>query len=326
MSIENIIAVDNMEKVVENKEIPVNTELNVNLANAYIESKDASEHVNEVITALESTAAEIVTEDPETPDIKEKNMYTRLTLAESIEDFNLPLSGFNKEFEDDEYLDYDMFDFVYGLVTDDWPRPKNPLGRRMRKFQHTDSDDYAKSNEMTGVSQVTTDDKGNVVVYANSVDAFDDVRKVCDYYHLKYSDVTPRFSKQSHWAFNMTIYVPTTSSGYPMMAEDFFTDYGWTLSDVIEDHKVGGGKSANWGKTYEKNVTKDRAEKEKFLNDRAVEEIYNKFVRKAATNGDVDLEVFIKEMFEELTRKDLTFSESALKKRFLAEFQDDFED
>ena len=64
----------------------------------------------------------------------------------------------------------------------------------------------------------------------------------------------------------------------------------------------------------------------KHVNDRAVEEIFDKFVHKAAVNGDVALEVFVKEMFAELNKKNLSYSKVSLKKRFLAEFEDDFED
>lgn len=326
MAIENIVALDNVKKVAEDKTIPANTEIDVNMSNAYIESKDAAEHVTNVIKELDKTAEEIKTDAPETPKIKAKNMYTKLTLDESIQDFNLSLKDLSDESDEDIYLDYDMFDFVYGLVTEDWPRPKNPLGRRMRKFQHTDSDDYAKSNEMTGMSQVATDPNGNVVIYANTADAFNDVREACDYYHLTYSDVRPKMNKDSHWAFNMTINVPMTSDGYPVMVEDFFAEYGWSLSDVIEDHKVGGGKSANWGKTYEKNAAKDRADATKYVNDRAVEDIFDKFVNKAAVNGDIDLDVFIKEMFAELDSKNLSYSKVSLKRRFISEFEDNFED
>lgn len=316
---------NNFETVIKNKEIPVNTELDINMTNAYLESQTTEEHLETVMHELDSMAADFVLKSPEEPKIKEKNMYTKLTLDESIEDFNVSIKSLNKDFDDDEYLDYDMFDFVYGLVTDDWPRPRNPLNRRMRKFQHTESDDYIKTNEPTGMSQVATDSRGNVVVYANTVDAFNDIREACDYYHLEYSDVSPRKNKDSHWAFNMTIYVPATADGYPVMVEDFFADYGWSLTDVIEDQKVGGGKSTNWGATYNKRVDKDRADSTKYVNERAVDNIFDKFVLRAANSND-PLDIFIKEMFDELNKKNLTYSKVALKKRFLAEFQDDFED
>lgn len=322
MAIEKIIALDNIDEVVENAEVV--TTLDPVTSDAYINSVENAEKVSEIIDELETKAEEVATENPVAPEIKEKNIYTRLTLDESIQDFSY--KDLSDDSDEDEYLDYDMFDFVYGLVTDDWPRPKNPLGRKMRKFQHTDSDDYLKTNEPTGKSQVSTDSEGNVVVYANDAAAFDDVREASDYYHLSYSDVQARKNERSHWAFNMTIYVPMTAEGYPEMVEDFFAKYDLKLSDVIEDHKVGGGKSANWGKTYDKKVEKDIQEKEKFINDSEVDSIFDKYVEDAAKNGDIPLEDFIKKMFSELDNKELDYSKIKLKKQFIAEFEDDFED
>lgn len=295
-------------------------------AEAYAEAEIAEENLENVKQELEERAEDIAPETAEEQNVPVNNMYTKLVLDESMDDFRVSFKDLSDESTEDEYLDYDMFDFVYGLVTDDWPRPKNPLGRRMRKFQHTDSDDYVKTNEPTGMSQVSTDMNGNVVVYANDAAAFNDLREACDYYHLQYSDVKPRVNKDSHWAFNMTVYVPMTSEGYPVMVEDFFAQYGWKLQDVIEDHKVGGGKSANWGATYEKRVDKDRKETTEYINDKAVESIFDKFVVSAATNGDKPLETFLNKMFSELKANNLKFSKAALKKRFMAEFEDDFED
>lgn len=315
---------DNIKNVVEATDAV--TAMTPVTASAYVEGEAAAKRVEEVNAELQSKAKEISVENPDAPEVKQKNMYTKLTLDESIEDFKGSFKYLSDESDEDEYLDYDMFDFVYGLVTDDWPKPKNPLGRRMRKFQHTDSDDYVKTNEPTGMSQVSTDMSGNVVVYANDSAAFNDVREACDYYHIQYSDVTPRVNKDSHWAFNMTVYVPMTAEGYPVMVEDFFAQYGWTLQDVIEDHKVGNGKSANWGATYEKRVEKDRKETAEYINNKAVESIFDKFVVSAATNGDAPLEMFLNKMFAELKANNLKFSRAALKKRFMAEFEDDFED
>lgn len=325
MAIEKFNSMKNVEEVVNNKIAPVNTEMNPNMTAAYADSVTSAEHVEEVITELDKKAEEIATEAPEAPAVKEENVYTKLTLDESVNDFNLSFKDLSDESDEDEYLDYDMFDFVYGLVTDDWPRPKNPLGRPMRKFQHTEQDSYVQGKHHTGISQVATDSNGNVVVYANEVEAFDDVKEVCDYYHIKYDEVKPKMNKDSHWNFHLTIYVPTSADNYPVMVQDFFADYGLSMNDVIEDHKVGGGKSANWGTTYDKRVDKDHDETIKYLNDKRVEEIYTKYRNRAGSSND-PLEEFIKDMFAELTEKNLKFSKIALKKRFLAEFEDDFED
>lgn len=326
MAIKKMNAINNIAKVVENDLVDNSVVIDPVTADAYIEDVASSEAVETVIDELNKKAEEVATESPEAPEVKVKSIYTdKLKLSESVEDFKLDWQNLSDESDEDEYLDYDMFDFVYGIVTDDWPKPKNPLGRRMRKFQHTDSDDYMKANEPTGMSQVAGDIDGNIVVYANDTNAFSDVREVCRYYHIECDPVQPRKSKDSHWAYNMKIHVPMTSDGYPMMVEDFFAEYGLTLADVIEDHKVGGGKSANWGSTYEKRAEKDRKDVEVYTNDSEVEEIFKKHVHKAANSND-PLEGFIKDMFAELEKKELNFSKSKLKKRFLDEFNDDFDE
>ena len=325
MAIEKL-AVKNLKKAVEPKNIEMDavTELDPATTVAYEDSVEAAQHLAEVEDALDKEAEAVITPSPEAPEVKEKNIYTKLTLDESFEDFKINAKELSDESDEDDYLDYDMFDFVYGIVTDDWPKPKNPLGRPMRKFMHTGSDDYLNTNSNMGTSQVSTDPDGNVVVYADSAEDFNDVAEVCDYYGIQHDE--PRASKSSfsRWKFSFKIYVPSTN-GYPMMVEDFFADKGLTLADVIEDHKVGGGKTANWGATYERNATKDRTEAPKFVNDKAVQEIFTKYVRKAGNSND-PLEGFIKDMFAELSEKNLAFSKIKLKKDFLAEFDDDFED
>lgn len=325
MAVEKYIAVDNIAKVAESKIITANTELDPTTANAYIESKEAAEHVTEVVSELEEKANEIITESPKAPEVKEKNMYTKLTLDEDVKDYKALWDAASDDDEEDEYLDYDMHNFIYGIVTDSWPRPKNPLNHPIRKFQYTGEDDYLKTNENKGVPQVSTDFDGNIVVYADTVDAFDDVRAVCEHYHIYCKPVKPKGSKFSRWAFSMTIEVPQASNGYPMMAEDFFDQYGLTMEDVIEDHKVGGGKSANWGKTYKKRTDKDRAELDEIRNNTEVEKIYKKIFNRAAWSND-PLDKFIKELFAELDSAGLKYSKMKLKKRFISDFEDDFED
>lgn len=322
MAVKKFIAVDNIAKVAESDLVTANTELDPTTANAYIESKEAAEHVEEVVSELEEKANDVITENPEAPEVKEKNMYTKLTLDESVVDYKAIWDS--SEDDEDEYLDYDMYYFIYGIVTDSWPKPKNPLNHPIRKFQYTGEDDYIKTNTNKGVPQVSTDIDGNIVVYADEPSAFNDVREVCEYYHIKCRPIKPRLNENSRWAFNMTIEVPKYN-GYPMMAEDFFEQYGLTLEDVIEDHKVGAGKSANWGKTYKKRTDKDRSELDAARNDMEVEKVYKNIYDKAAWSND-SLDVFIKEMFSELDSKRLKYSKQALKRRFINDFQDDFED
>ena len=329
MAIEKL-STKNLKRAIEPEHIAndINTvvELDVGTAVAYEESVAAAEHVEEVDKELSEKAKDVVTEAPEAPAVKQDNIYTKLKLEESLDDFNVKVDPKMLSDEDDEdpYLDYDMFDFVYGIVTDDWPKPKNPLGRPMRKFMHAGSDDYLKTNSNVGTSQVSTDMDGNVVIYADTAADFDDVAEVCDYYGIQHEQPKERRSANSRWKFSFKIFVPQTN-GYPVMAEDYFADKGLSLSDVIEDHKVGSGKTANWGATYEKNAAKDRKQASDSVNDALVNEIFTKYVRKAGNSND-PLEGFIRDMFAEMSEKGLTYSKVKLKKSFMDEFDDDFED
>lgn len=329
MAVEKLIALDNLAPVVENEAIPANTELDPTMANAVIEDAAATDKVEEVLDELAEKAEAIVLEAPEAPEVTSDNIYTKkYTLDESIEDFQLITESVNDDEDagdEDEYLDYDMYYFIYGIVTDSWPKPKNPLSHPIRKFRYTGEDDYVNTQENKGLSQVSSDYDGNIVVSSNSAEDFDDVRAVCEHYHIKCSDVKPRRSSDSHWAYSMTIEVPVTSEGYPVMVADFFEPYGLTVADVIEDHKVGGGKTSNWGSTYAKKVNKDREEAEAVVNNDAVEDIYTKHRNRAGRSNE-PLDSFIQDMFSELKEKNLKYNKSALKKRFLAEFEDDFED
>ena len=319
MTREQLLSTKNIEAAVDADTV---TAMDFCLSAAYQETKNNAQQCEEVFNELDKKAEQVVVDSADTPKYKINNVYTqKLTLDESVEDSASFFKNLSDDSDEDEYLDYDMFDFIYGIVTDDWPRPKNPLNRRIRKFQHTDSDDYIKTNDISGVSQVSTDIRGNIVVFANDPAAFNDVREVCEYYHIKCGQVTHRMSRKSHWKYNMTIFVPMSTEGYPLMVEDFFAKYGLTMKDVIEDHKVGG-KVSNWGITYDKKVAKDRKE---FQDRNTTEEIFDKYVKAAGSDGTKPLESFMDDMFNELTAAGVSFSKTKLKKRFLDEFNDDFE-
>ena len=71
---------------------------------------------------------------------------------------------------------------------------------------------------------------------------------------------------------------------------------------------------------------KGRTRDYKKMNDEvAVDAIFDKFVVKAANSND-PLEGFIKDMFRELDASGAKYDSKALKDKFYAEFNDDFED
>ena len=138
----------NLEKVLKNKDLSPNIEVELGLATAYEDSIASAERVSEVEQELADKAESVILEEPAAPEVKSKNMYTKLTLDESFNDFDINQKTKQTDEEDKEldYLDYDMYDFCYGIaVAEEWPRIKNPLDHPIRRFMYTRSDDYIKT-------------------------------------------------------------------------------------------------------------------------------------------------------------------------------------
>ena len=335
------MTMNNVKKVVEfadDKLIP-NVTMDLTTADAYDDSLTADKALEEVKTQLDKQAEEIKTSDPEIPETPVKNYATdKIKLDEEFTDFSIDdlkdnssvsandamdtakADGRSHRENDDDgmdtFLDYDMFDFIYGLVTDTYPKPKNPLNHKLRKFMYTGSDDYLNTNSNAGVGQVATDMNGSIVVYADDSSEFNDIKEICDLYHLSYDGPTPKSSSLSRWNFSFTIHVPMTSEGYPMMVDDYFANIGLTINDVMD---------ADFSSKYNKRTAKLNKDAENELNTIRVEKVYHDYVTKAANSND-DLNIFIKELFTALDNAGLKYSKVALKKRFLKEFEDDFED
>ena len=324
--VESVDAMENVTKVVENND-NMDTVVHVDLgtAAAYAEEKAAQDHVEEVSSQLEETAKAIAVEAPEEPKVKNDNIYTKkITLDESFEDFK---SIDASKDEEDRYIDFDMFDFVYSLFsseTDSLIRPlkalSNTKGGRGRKkatdgpssFMYQGSDDYIDETGekgAQGVSQISTDIDGNVVLYQDNISDFDKVIELCDEYGFEYEGPTPKKAPWVRWNFSFKIIVPTYADGYPMEVEDYFEKRGIAIEDVMPPEFIKGRT-----KDYKK------------MNDEVdVNFVFDKFVRKAAVSND-PLEWFIKDMFKELDERGVKYDRKALKNRFIDEFDDDFED
>ena len=137
-------SMQNIDKVIDNELLNAEIALDINTANAYIEDKEAVKHVEEVLVELDEKAADIIEESP-AAEMLIKNVYTKqLKLDESIEDFRLQEDGrkhriaARDEAEGDLYLEYDMLEFVYELLSAGSKgitniAPKTPLVHRSKK-------------------------------------------------------------------------------------------------------------------------------------------------------------------------------------------------
>lgn len=321
-------SVKNIDDVVNSEKVPVDATVALDLvtAAAYQDAAIADANKASVEAELEERAESIIPETPEEPKVSADNIYTKkLILDESVTDFKL-IDG-SKD-DADRYVEYDMFDFVYSLFsseTDSLIRPLKALsniksGRGRKKadaegpssFMYQGSDDYIDETGEKGVegtAQISTDVDGNVVLYQDTESAFDAVIALCDEYGLEYEGPTAKRAPWLRWNFSFKVIVPTYADGYPMDVEDYFEKQGIALEDVMPPEFIKG-----------------RAKDYKKMNDEVViESTFEKFVRKAANSND-DLNIFIVEMFDELNKAGVRYDKTSLKKRFLKEFEDDFED
>lgn len=326
MAIEKI-ALEKIKDIVENDSIETSVHLDPTTAVAYEDSVKAAEHVSEVEKQLETAADKVITPDPETPKVKEDTIYTKkITLDESVSEFNFSDIDGSRD-DDDRYVEFDMFDFIYSLFsseTDSLIRPIKALsnqkkGRGRRKagdtgssFMYQGSDDYIDDTGekgAEGVAQISTDSDGNVVLYQDNLSDFDVVIDLCNEYGFEYEGPTPKKAPWVRWNFSFKIVVPTYADGYPMDVEDYFEKRGISLEEVMPVEFIKGRT-----KDYKK------------LNDEVVvDSTYNKFVTLAANSTD-PLDVFVKQMFNELDAKSVKYDKKLLKDRFFDEFNDDFED
>ena len=323
---------NNLQKVLDGEKPEVVAHLDVVTANAVKEHAAAEEHIEEVAEELKTAADVLKVDQPEEQDAQVKNEFTaKLTLDESLENFQLqeeekPVAGrARKVYDDDdedEYLDFDMFDFIYGLVTDCWPKPLNPLDHKLRKFMYIGSDTYTSAdrveagNVLDGHAQVaSTGDK--IQVYANKPEEFNDIIEICNLYKFEYTGPAQRRSKSTYWEYSLDIHVPCVSSGYPYMVEEYFETIGKTIEDVMPE---------DFCKQYRKRQARVEKEAQKYINDAEVDKIVKQAVTAAAQDNTEPLNVHLKRLYTALDDAGLTYQKSKVKKTFMDEFADDFDD
>lgn len=123
-AIENI-GMTNMESAVKGaaeQKIEAHAEMPITMADNYAESERAKKHFQKVIEDGEKDAKEVIPDEPETPAVKVKNEYTKLTLDESL-----------FEAADDEIqLSPDFVDQKPGF--EDWPEDPDEAEAETKKF------------------------------------------------------------------------------------------------------------------------------------------------------------------------------------------------
>lgn len=322
-------AFDNLHRVVDSDNPTVVGQMNVVMADAVQDSIRNEEHIEEVNDQMKKSAEAVTPEKPAEEETPVKNEFTaKLVLDESLADFTLQEEASAKDGrarkvydddDEDEYLDYDMFDFIYGLVTDCWPKPLNPLNHRMRKFMYIGSDKYSDSetdDSSDGHNQVAS--WGDTIqVYANTPEDFKDIQEVCELYKFSYDGPTPKRNKSTYWNYSFTINVPCVSSGYPYMVEEYFETLGMTMEDVMP---------ADFCKQYRKRQATVEKEARKYINQAEVDKLIDKAITVAAQDNTDPLEAHLKRLYADLDAAGLTYQKSKVKKTFMDAFDDPEED
>ena len=318
----------NLQTVVNAKTPETVGQMDIVMADAVQTSIKNEEHVEGVADNLKKNADVVTPDTPKEPETGVKNDFTaKLVLDESLSDFTIteeaPVADgrARKVYDDDdedEYLDYDMFDFVYGLVTDCWPKPLNPLGHKMRKFMYIGSDKYMDSDDADtrdasdGHAQVASFGD-SIEVYSNNPADFKDIEEVCKLYKFSCSGPHRRRSKSTYWEFSFRVNVPCVSSGYPYMVEEYFETIGKTLEDVMP---------ADFCKQYRKRQARVEAEAKKYINQADVNKMIDKAITAAAQDNTEPLEVHLKRLYADLDAAGLTYQKSKVKKTFMDAFDD----
>lgn len=148
-------SLENLRTVVEaSKDKTVNAvgDMGVVMANAVAESERNDEYVAEVMGELKKEAGGLTPEEGSTGEPVEDRLNKKLQLSEDLEDFvDTPAEEKQKktrEVDDtkaETYLEYDMFDFIYELLsTYNDPRrtPKQPLDHEQYRFGGFGRDKY----------------------------------------------------------------------------------------------------------------------------------------------------------------------------------------
>ena len=137
-------SIDNVTKVIDNNvNIDPVVAIDPVMVDAIDQNKATEEYVAEIVDELTKAAEDVIEDSPEAK-LTVKNDYTKqLTLDESIEDFRLIEDGRKNriaardESEGDIYLEYNMLEFVYELLSAGSKgitniAPKTPLVHRSK--------------------------------------------------------------------------------------------------------------------------------------------------------------------------------------------------
>lgn len=233
----------------------------------------------------------------------------------------------DEESDKDIHLDFDMFDFIYGLVStvSAWEATLSPLDHPLAKFDKPHINQRHKF-DANGNKIKVTDDTSNehprvvsdginaIILHSDKEEHFDDIRKVCDIYKFEYEGPIKHTSLNFYWEWSFKIYVPMAGETYPMLIEDYFDDLGIALEDVMHQR---------WVTQYRSKAARLKKEADKEYNEKKLERMYKEAVTAAWRDGTIPLEVHYNNLTTSLINEGVTYKKNLLRQRFMAEFADD---
>ena len=210
----------------------------------------------------------------------------------------------------DIHLDFDMFDFIYSIVSyvDPYSIVKNPVSGKKHSVPAS-----AYRDDEDAIYLVSADGNSYVTANRRNIEEYDAIKDILDYCHIDYEE-PKKGGTYAYFEWSMRINVPMEAVGYPKLLEDYCSDIGITIDDVMPE---------SWCKVYRSKISKLNAEMDELDNDRRLEKAFNKAVTYAWQRGDIDLNTHWKDLEATLVANGIKYKKINLKKRFMAEFEEE---
>lgn len=245
-------------------------------------------------------------------------------------DFNIS-AGVAEDETKDRHLDFDMFDYLYGLVcyVDSASKVLSPLGHPIQKFDKPhrnkrrnidENGNRIIPNDETSMEhpRVCVDGHNKIILSSDEKEHFDDVLAVCDMYQIKHSEPVRHTAECYYWEWSVELFVPMISDKYPMMLEDYFSSIGVSIDKVMPEW---------WCKAYRSKIQRLNDEAEEMLNELRLEKTYKDAVTRCWQRGDISVEAHLTKLLETLDELGITYKKNVLRQRFLSVFaNDEFEE
>ena len=226
----------------------------------------------------------------------------------------------------DHHLDFDMFDYIYSLLVtvDGFSTVLNPLDHPIKKFDRPKTNQKVKDKEFDPSLKMAEDEASlhprvtveddKIFLASDTEEDFADVIAICDLYNIKHSNPTKHGCSLYYWDWNMTIDVPMSLPGFPMLLEDYFNSIEVPLEKVMPQ---------KWVTSYRSKCAKLEKERQAELNQMKFDRIFNDAVTYAWLRGDISLEAHCASFIKALKAAGVAFKPTLTKHKFMAEFEED---